>query len=151
MRSSIDFEVGKFGKPSQQTLLAVHRTTQARVRYCHSAFTLFRLTICDSCVRFPHVNGTSLQPYGGLARRAAGPDRWSDPVGFRRRRIDPSADQSGKVSFIGVTSDARSPDTPDFPTFTEQGVPAFRAVVCSGLFAPAGTPPKIIDRQRIGE
>lgn len=49
--------------------------------------------------------------------------------------------RSGKVRLIGVASDARSPLTPDVPTLTEQGVPAFRAVVWSGLFAPAGTPP----------
>jgi len=30
------------------------------------------------------------------------------------------------------------------PTLTEQGVPAFRAVLWSGLFAPAGTPPAVV-------
>jgi tripartite-type tricarboxylate transporter receptor subunit TctC len=49
--------------------------------------------------------------------------------------------RNGKVRLIGVASDARSPLTPGVPTLTEQGVPAFRAVVWSGLFAPAGTPP----------
>ena len=48
--------------------------------------------------------------------------------------------RNGKVRLIGVASDARSPLTPDMPTLTEQGVPAFRAVVWSGLFGPAGTP-----------
>jgi len=48
--------------------------------------------------------------------------------------------RNGKVRLIGVASDARSPLTPDMPTLTEQGVPAFRAVVWSGLFVPAGTP-----------
>ncbi len=52
--------------------------------------------------------------------------------------------RSGKVRLIGVASDVRSPLVPDMPTLTEQGVPAFRAVVWSGLFAPAGTPPAVI-------
>lgn len=52
--------------------------------------------------------------------------------------------RNGKVRLIGVASDARSPLTPDVPTLTEQGVPAFRAVVWSGLFAPAGTAPTAI-------
>ncbi|MES3000704.1 MAG: tripartite tricarboxylate transporter substrate binding protein [Pseudomonadota bacterium] len=52
--------------------------------------------------------------------------------------------RNGKVRLIGVASDARAPQTPDMPTLTEQGVPAFRAVVWSGLFAPAGTPPAAV-------
>jgi tripartite-type tricarboxylate transporter receptor subunit TctC len=51
--------------------------------------------------------------------------------------------RNGKVRLIGVASDARSPNTPNVPTLTEQGVPAFRAVVWSGLFAPAGVPPAV--------
>ena len=50
----------------------------------------------------------------------------------------------GKVRAIGVASDVRSPLTPGIPTLVEQGVPAFRAVVWSGLFAPAGTPPDAV-------
>ena len=54
--------------------------------------------------------------------------------------------RAGKVRLIGVASDTRSPNTPDMPTLTEQGVPAFRAVVWSGVFTPAGTPPAVIAR-----
>lgn len=54
--------------------------------------------------------------------------------------------RSGKVRLIGVASDTRSPNAPNMPTLTEQGVPAFRAVVWSGVFAPAGTPPAVIAR-----
>ena len=45
--------------------------------------------------------------------------------------------RNGKVRLIGVASDARSPLTPDMPTLTEQGVPAFRAVVSQALRDPA--------------
>lgn len=54
--------------------------------------------------------------------------------------------RNGKVRLIGVASDARSPNAPDMPTLQEQGVPAFRAVVWSGGFVPAGTPPEIVAR-----
>ena len=54
--------------------------------------------------------------------------------------------KSGRVRLIGVAADARSPNTPDMPTLVEQGVPAFRAVVWSGVFVPAGTPPAIVER-----
>jgi tripartite-type tricarboxylate transporter receptor subunit TctC len=53
---------------------------------------------------------------------------------------------SGKVRLIGVTSETRSPDAPDVPTLREQGVPAFRTLVWSGLFAPAGTPASVVAR-----
>ena len=53
---------------------------------------------------------------------------------------------NGRVRLIGVASDARLPNTPDVPTLAEQGVPAFRAVVWSGLFAPAGTPPAVVGK-----
>jgi tripartite-type tricarboxylate transporter receptor subunit TctC len=52
--------------------------------------------------------------------------------------------RNGKVRVIGVASDARAPATPDVPTLTEQGAPAFRAVGWSGVFAPAGTAPLIV-------
>jgi tripartite-type tricarboxylate transporter receptor subunit TctC len=54
--------------------------------------------------------------------------------------------RQGKVRLIGVASDARSPNVPTMPTLTEQGAPAFRAVVWSGVFAPAGTPPALVSR-----
>jgi tripartite-type tricarboxylate transporter receptor subunit TctC len=54
--------------------------------------------------------------------------------------------QGGKVRLIGVTSEARSADAPDVPTLIEQGVPAFRTLVWSGLFAPAGTPGPVVAR-----
>jgi tripartite-type tricarboxylate transporter receptor subunit TctC len=35
---------------------------------------------------------------------------------------------------------------PDLPTMAESGFPGFEALSWFGLFAPAGTPPAIIDR-----
>jgi tripartite-type tricarboxylate transporter receptor subunit TctC len=54
--------------------------------------------------------------------------------------------RNGKVRLIAVASEKRAPLTPDVPTLTEQGVPAFRAVVWSGLFAPAGTPVVVVGK-----
>ena len=51
--------------------------------------------------------------------------------------------RNGRVRLIGVASDTRSPVTPETPTLTEQGAPAFRAVVWSGVFTPSGTPPGV--------
>jgi len=59
--------------------------------------------------------------------------------------ILPQARQ-GKVRLLGITSPTRLASTPDLPTFQEQGMAGFEARVWSGLFAPAGTPPQVVQR-----
>ncbi len=54
--------------------------------------------------------------------------------------------RSGKLIALGITSARRSAALPDIPTIAEAGVPGYEAVQWSGLFAPAGTPPDIINR-----
>ena len=47
---------------------------------------------------------------------------------------------------IAVTSAERSPAFPQLPTVSESGVPGYAAEAWYGLYAPAKTPPEIIDR-----
>ena len=47
---------------------------------------------------------------------------------------------------LGFSGAERSPQMPDVPTIAEQGFPGYRASTDFGLFAPAGTPPAIIER-----
>ncbi|HET7889708.1 MAG TPA: tripartite tricarboxylate transporter substrate binding protein [Bradyrhizobium sp.] len=54
--------------------------------------------------------------------------------------------ESGQLRAIAVTSAERSPAFPQLPTVAEAGVPGYAAESWYGLFAPAGTPPDIIDR-----
>jgi tripartite-type tricarboxylate transporter receptor subunit TctC len=54
--------------------------------------------------------------------------------------------RAGKVRPIAVTSLQRSPALPDVPTVAELGYPGFEANTWFGLFAPAGTPPEVLDR-----
>lgn len=54
--------------------------------------------------------------------------------------------KAGKVKVLAITSDKRSPAMPDVPTFAELGYPKMNASFWYGLFAPAGTPPAIIER-----
>src|SRR5207253_1740529 len=54
--------------------------------------------------------------------------------------------KSGKLRMLAVTSLKRSSVLPDVPTFAEQGLPGFEAVLRYGLVAPAGTPRPIIER-----
>lgn len=54
--------------------------------------------------------------------------------------------QSGKLRPIALTTARRFPQTPDIPTIAESGVPGFDVTGWSGLFAPAGTPPAVVER-----
>lgn len=54
--------------------------------------------------------------------------------------------RAGAVKAIAVTSGARVPSLPDVPTLKESGYPDYEVTAWFGLFAPAGTPPEIVDR-----
>jgi tripartite-type tricarboxylate transporter receptor subunit TctC len=54
--------------------------------------------------------------------------------------------RSGRLRGIAVTTDKRSPSTPELPTIAETGVKGYEAGSWYGLSAPANTPPAIITR-----
>jgi tripartite-type tricarboxylate transporter receptor subunit TctC len=53
--------------------------------------------------------------------------------------------QAGTIRLIGVAAPGRSPVLPDQPTISESGLPGFDTMVWFGLFAPAGTPKRVVD------
>lgn len=54
--------------------------------------------------------------------------------------------QSGKVRPLAVTSAKRVASLPDVPTMAEAGVPGYEVVSWQAMFAPAGTPPAVVQR-----
>ena len=54
--------------------------------------------------------------------------------------------RDGKLRALGVSSAQRSALLPDVPTIAESGVPGFEFTFWSGLWAPAGTPPQIVEQ-----
>lgn len=52
---------------------------------------------------------------------------------------------NGQLRPIVVTSTERHPALPNVPSMAENGYPGYSDAVWYGLFAPAGTPPQIID------
>jgi tripartite-type tricarboxylate transporter receptor subunit TctC len=54
--------------------------------------------------------------------------------------------EAGQLRAIAVTSAERSAAFPGLPTVSEAGVPGYAAEAWYGLYAPAKTPPDIIDR-----
>ena len=53
--------------------------------------------------------------------------------------------KAGKVKLLAVNTDARLPDLPDTPTFTEAGLQP-SLIVWFALFAPSATPKEIVQR-----
>jgi tripartite-type tricarboxylate transporter receptor subunit TctC len=54
--------------------------------------------------------------------------------------------QGGKLRALAVSSAKRSGLLPEVPTVAESGVPGFEFILWFGLWAPAGTPPAIVNK-----
>lgn len=54
--------------------------------------------------------------------------------------------KAGKLNALAVTGPTRWRDLPDVPTMKEAGFPQVEVVFWLGLFAPAATPPEIVER-----
>jgi len=54
--------------------------------------------------------------------------------------------RAGRLKAVAVSGSARSPILPQVPTVEEAGVPRFESATKFALFAPAGTPPAVIER-----
>jgi tripartite-type tricarboxylate transporter receptor subunit TctC len=54
--------------------------------------------------------------------------------------------KGGEVKAYAVTSPERLANLPDLPTTAEAGLPDFQIGVWHGLYAPAGTPPEVLEK-----
>lgn len=55
----------------------------------------------------------------------------------------------GKIKALAVTGNRRLAALPDVPTFAQAGTPGVDVVTWFGLFAPAGTPPEIVQQLNV--
>jgi len=54
--------------------------------------------------------------------------------------------QAKRVKVLGITTAKRTPQTPDWPSAQEGGIPGVDASIWVGFFAPKGTPKAIVNR-----
>jgi tripartite-type tricarboxylate transporter receptor subunit TctC len=54
--------------------------------------------------------------------------------------------RNGRIKALAVTSRTRSPLLPNVPTLDELGVKGYEANTFTGIFAPAGTPPSVVEK-----
>jgi tripartite-type tricarboxylate transporter receptor subunit TctC len=68
--------------------------------------------------------------------------------GFETTSVMMAHLHEGNIRGLAVLRDARIPELPDVPTMVESGVKGVEGSSWSGVLAPAGTPPAIIERLR---
>src|SRR3954466_3569902 len=102
----------------------------------HLGGELFRLTYKLDLV---HV------PFAGAAPAVQSTMAGHTPIAFTALPSSLAAIQSGQVRAIGIAATERAPQTPEVPTFAEQGVKDQEADTLTGIVAPSGTPKEIVD------
>jgi tripartite-type tricarboxylate transporter receptor subunit TctC len=97
---------------------------------------------------FKHMAGVNLTtvPYKGAAPAITDLIGGQIQVMFTTVASCASLVEAGQLRALAVTSAERSPAFPQLPTVSEAGVPGYDAQAWYGLFAPAKTPPEIVDR-----
>ena len=58
--------------------------------------------------------------------------------------------RGGQMRALAISGTSRAPALPDVPTFAEAGLPQYSVLNWSGLAAPKGTPPEIIQKLQSG-
>ncbi|HZM45452.1 MAG TPA: tripartite tricarboxylate transporter substrate binding protein [Burkholderiales bacterium] len=130
---------------SLKELIALAKAQPGKVRYAHPgvgtgihlAGELFRMTAGVDFISVPYKGGgpAMVAVVGNEAQ-----------VSFATPPSSLPHVKSGRLKALAQTTSKRSAPLPDLPTFAEAGVPKFHVDGWVGLFAPAGTPPRIIER-----
>ena len=97
---------------------------------------------------FENMTGVKFENVGYKGASAMVPDLLSGAVQLTFGDIVSLSPhlKNKQLKLIAVTTDKRSPTFPDLPTIAELGVPGYTASAWYGLFAPAGTPPAIVNK-----
>ena len=92
--------------------------------------------------------GIALQhlPYKGAAPATISIAGGESQLGFVVMPVASVQIKAGKLRGLGVAAPTRSSEAPEVPTMEEAGVKDNLAIQWNGYFAPARTPPAVIDR-----
>jgi len=128
-----------------QELVAMARAEPGRLSYASagpgtSNHLAGELLASAAQVRLLHV------PYKGSAPALNDVVAGHVPVMFDLQATALPYVQSGRLKALAVTGKARSALLPEVPTVAEGGWPDYEVSAWFGVFAPAGTPPAIVQR-----
>jgi len=130
---------------SLQELVALARKSPGSVTYASygkgsQPELLFGLFAKRENLELTHV------PYKGVSQAITSVMAGDTMLTLTGRGTGSAALSSGKAKAIAHMSAERDPFMPDVPTAAESGYPYLKIPTWHGLFAPAGTPPAIIDK-----
>jgi tripartite-type tricarboxylate transporter receptor subunit TctC len=130
---------------SLKELIALAKAQPGKLRYAHPgvgtgihlAGELFKMTVGVDVISVPYKGGgpAMVAVVGNEAQ-----------ISFATPPSSLPHVKSGRLKALAQTTAKRAAPLPDLPTFAEAGVPGFNVDGWVGLFAPAGTPPRIIER-----
>jgi tripartite-type tricarboxylate transporter receptor subunit TctC len=130
---------------SLKDLIALAKAQPGKLRYAHPgvgtgihlAGELFKMTVGVDIISVPYKGGgpAMVSVVGNEAQ-----------ISFATPPSSLPHVKSGRLKALAQTTSKRAAPLPDLPTFAEAGVPGFHVDGWVGLFAPAGTPPRIIER-----
>ena len=126
-------------------MIALAKSQPGKLRYAHPgvgtgihlAGELFKMTVGVDIISVPYKGG------GPAIVSVIGNE---SQISFATPPSSLSHVKSGRLKALAQTTSKRSAQLPDLPKFAEAGVPGFHVDGWVGLFAPAGTPPRIIER-----
>ena len=130
---------------SVRELIALAKAQPNKIDYASSgngsAQHLFgALFLSMANIRMTHI------PYKGSAPATTDLISGQVSVGFPGIALALPHTKAGRLRSLAVTSEKRSKAMPDVPSLAEAGVPGYAATLWSGLLAPKGTPPEVIQR-----
>ena len=130
---------------SLKELIALAKAQPGKLRYAHPgvgtgihlAGELFKMTVGVDIISVPYKGGgpAMVSVVGNEAQ-----------ISFATPPSSLPHVKAGRLKALAQTTAKRAAPLPDLPTFAEAGVPGFHVDGWVGLFAPAGTPPRIIER-----
>lgn len=85
-------------------------------------------------------------PYRGVAPAVADLVAGQLPLAFAGLPTVLPHIRAGRLKALGMTSAARVPQAPEIATIAEQGLAGFQVMQWFAMFAPAATPPEIVER-----
>ena len=130
---------------SARDLVAYARANPGRLNFAsggngsagHMAGELLKSQARISAVHIPYAGAAPAQ----LGLLAGQTDFMFDNLASALNQV-----KAGKLLAFAVTTTRRAEAMPDVPTMAESGLPGFDVSTWFGVFAPAGTPPAVVER-----
>jgi tripartite-type tricarboxylate transporter receptor subunit TctC len=85
-------------------------------------------------------------PYKGISPAVTAVLAKEVDVGLASAGVLGEMIKAGRVKPLAVAGDKRLAQFPNIPTTVEQGYPKLKSAIWYGVFAPAGTPPEIVNK-----